>query len=307
MLNSAIWRKFVCIMEKVRLLKTVSVVVMAMLCGVQAKAQYRVNGVVKDSLGDPLAKAYVMEMDEDHRVLNQVQTDLNGFFVMSVRDTLNGYLRIVANGYHPLRERINRNGQRYDLKLALKPASRLQTLKKHMDDKERFVRSRKLFCGRNSDHSEPWLLQLSKLSDTIYVLRLPVKATNESSVYAEGRTLFFADPAEKHILMLSCSEDAYPIPGNPNEEDTWDEISSPRIGGFLQRGLYEGNIIEDGLLFFYPQFVLTRHELNLLVSQADRVLNLSVDTEAGDNYWLMYPMANFASELKKMVAKLDKK
>lgn len=269
-------------------------------------SQQRISGTVTDSLGHPLFKANITEIDKNHRIVNQTTTDHRGNFVMAVRDTLTGHLRISANGYVTQRDRIRRNQQVLRVSLEKRKASRLSTLMaKNTNKKSKAIRSKKLFCGRNGAHEEPWMVMVERLSDSIYVLQIPVKAQNMAGNYKEGRTMSFLDLNDYQIITVYNGEDAIPIEGNPDSYDPRDHNEMQRIGNFkLHNGFEE--YTTDNPIYFYPQFILTLDDIQILLAQADRLSRIAVDTEAADNFWLVYPMDTFHKELTKIIDKLNK-
>ena len=60
-------------------------------------------------------------------------------------------------------------------------------------------------------------------------------------------------------------------------------------------------------LYFYPPFLLTQGEIDQLISRADHLARLLIDSERGDNGWFMYPRKDFGKQLLKEVTKLKRK
>lgn len=276
--------------------------------GSYAKAQH-VSGHITDSLGAPIFKAYVMEMDVNHRILNQTTTDKSGNFVMAVTNTNGGYLRITADGFVTMRDRVMQDQQRYNLVMAKRPASKLSLIQQLPDGKRKYVRTKKLLCGRSGAHVEPWLVMVERLTDSIFVVQLPVKADNLASSYKEGRSMIFLDTNDYHMVMSYNSEEAYAVAGEPDDYDVWtNDVAFQRTNAMRgQKSAYEVPDYDGGSIYFYPQFLFTLDELQMLASQSDRLARLAVDTQAGDNYWLVYPMDGFGKELQKILTKLTKK
>ena len=288
--------------------KHLILILLLAVCNLTAQAQQRISGTVTDSLGNPINKVYVIEMDKEHRILNQTTTDRRGNFVMSVRDTLTGYLRFTAGGYDMHRDRIRRNLQRFSIQLAEHKASRLSVIRqKDNGQKPRYVVTSKLLCGRIGVHEEPWTVSLERLNDSLYVLQMPVKADNPAGLYKEGRSVTFLDMNDYQLTMAYNGEDALPVAGYPNEDGVWNTKDMQRIGNFKLQSQRESIDREQNLpIYFYPQFILTREDLQILTNQADRLRLVAVDNEAGNNFWQVYPMDGFAKELRKILGKLDK-
>ncbi len=287
--------------------KRLSFVLVALFCCFSAHAQKHISGTVTDKQGTPIFKANVMEIDKTHRILNQTTTDKQGNFVLAVNDALNGYLRISANGFILQREHIRRNSQKFNIKMEIRKASRLSLIQKQATGKKpRVFRSKQLLCGRSGMHMEPWTVQVERLTDTLYVLQLPVKAENLSGTYKEGRSITFLDNNDYQITMCYNGEDAVAITGNPDFADLKERRDMQNIGNFQLRN---GSDSQDSNepIYYYPQFILTQDDIDILLAQSDRLARVAVDTEAGDNYWLVYPLESFSKELKKAVTKLNKK
>lgn len=280
--------------------------VLLLLTCISANAQLRISGTVTDSLGNPIFKANVMEMDIYHRILNQTSTDKKGNFVMSVRDTLTGYLRISANGYVNTRDRIRKNLQSFHIKMEERKASRLSMIMQKAGSKSNSIQSIDLLCGRSGAHVEPWLVTIEKLTDSLYVLQMPVKAIHASSVYKEGRTMTLLDANDYPIITCYNGEEALPISGAPNEYDHDRLKDQQSIGNFQMKSGTQLNAIDDNL-YFYPQFILTIDDIEVLMAQSDHLARITVDTEGGDNFWFVYPMENFTKEFQKIFKKLNKK
>jgi len=276
-------------------------------CALSVQAQLRISGIVTDSLGNPIFKANIVEMDVYHRILNQTTSDKRGNFVMSVRDTLTGYLRISANGYVSTRDRIRKNLQLFNIKLEERKASRLsQILKQTKNGNDNSIQSKNLLCGRSGARVEPWLVTIFPLTDSLFVLQLPVKAIDGSALYKEGRTMTFLDANDYPIITCYNGEDAVAFPGAPNDYDRESLKSMQSIGNFRVKSGTHMNAVEDDV-YFYPQFILSLEDIEVLMAQVENLARVTVDTEAGDNYWFVYPMDTFAKEFKKILSKLTKK
>lgn len=275
-------------------------------CAVLSAQAQRVAGTVTDSIGNPVAQANVIEIDINHRIVSHTKTDKQGNFSIAVRDANSNRLRITADGFAIITKRIETKGKQTYV-LSRKTESRLSKEEKQFWGKQRkYVITDKLFCGKSGSQSVPWNVMLEQLSDTMYVLRLPVKANDLSGIYIEGRSVTFLNNEDAHVLMIYNGEDASVVNGYPNDLNTWDNIINRSFDTADIHTGYEG--YHDALpYYFYPPFLISADEMKVLVNDADNLFRLLIDTERADNYWLMYPRKSFAKELQKVLTKLKAK
>lgn len=283
-----------------RMKNVILCLLVALVCHATAIAQ-RVSGTVVDSLGRAIAKADVMELDKNHRVLNFTRTNKNGVFTMRVNNPDAAHIRISAWGYNTLSERtVPQQGLTFTL--TEKTPSRLQQIEAtRTKGKRRYVLTNKLLCGRSLAREVPWLVMLEHLCDTMYVLRLPIKAEALSGQYKENRMAIFEAKNQDIILQLYNGEDATPVEGNPNESATWNPFTEEVRTVMTQTGY--GDLNDDATYYYYPAFIITSSQLRLLQEKALDFSRLMINNERANNYWIMYPMNNFAKELQRAVAK----
>lgn len=273
-----------------------------------AKAQQHISGAVTDSLGQPIFKAYVLETDETDRIINQTTTDRNGLFTMAFSGIKEHYLRITADGFVSIHRRMEQTASNLKIKMAERPKARFRDIMQSAKGKKRkMVRSTKLFCGRSGIQEVPWMVQIEQLNDTIFSLQMPVTSINKNGTYPEGRTMVFLDKNDYHMLMGYNCEDAYPIIGNPSDEDTWNTIG--KDNNFGKYNAQNASLLTDSNepVYYYPQFLFTLDELQMLCKQADNLSYIIIDIETGDNYWNVYPLESFGKELTRILTKLQKK
>ena len=203
----------------------------------------------------------------------------------------------------------SRTGQNQCFVMSRKKASRLSTIQKQQKGREsNYVLTEALLCGRKANGNEvPWLVMVEMLGDSTYVLRLPVHATSTSAIYPEGRGIVFLDWGDGQMLACYSGEDTRPTKGAPREYKTWrDVLDYEEMSGYMQRD-YGDRMGEMEELYFYPPFLLTQGEIDQLISRADHLARLLIDSERGDNGWFMYPRKDFGKQLLKEVTKLKRK
>ena len=151
------------------------------------------------------------------------------------------------------------------------------------------------------------MVQIEQLNDTVFSLQMPVTSINKNGTYPEGRTMVFLDKNDYHMLMGYNCEDAYPIIGNPSDEDTWNTIG--KDNNFGKYNAQNASLLTDSNepVYYYPQFLFTLDELQMLCKQADNLSYIIIDIETGDNYWNVYPLESFGKELTRILTKLQKK
>ncbi len=293
-----IGRKFYSVNQKVLAMLTMAFVSLA------ANAQ-SISGRVTDQNGKPIFKANIMEMDKNHRILNQTTSDKNGNFVMSARDTLAGHLCITCNGYVMMHERIRNTHDRFHIHLEERKPSRLSTLSKNdFNTKNSSFETRRLLCGRSGAHVEPWNVVFERISKDTYILQLPVKASHTTGVYKEGRTITFLDDNDYQIILCYNGEDAPALRCSPNDYEFRKNMQE--IGNYKAQTGTQINALEEDI-YYFPQFVITQDDLDILMAQPERLARIAVDTEDADNYWLVYPLDTFTKEMKKILTKMNNK
>lgn len=273
------------------------------MCCISAQAQH-LSGTVTDSLGTPIFKANVMEIDRVNRIDNHTSTDRNGHFTMAFTGKEDNYIFVTADGYVTYHRAIGDNTSLLKIQMQKRPKSRLSEIKKKaVGQKRRFVKTNKLLCGRSGLQEVPWTTIVEAVNDTIFMLQLPVTVIDKHSTYPEGRTITFLDKNDYHMLMAYNGEDAFPIMGNPNDDDVWTNMGKDAIN---KRVFHEDREDSDVPTYFYPQFLFTLDELQMLCEQSDRIGYILVDVETADNYWNVYTLSTFGKELKKIITKLTK-
>ena len=268
----------------------------------------RISGIVTDQEGTAIENARLTEVDADHRILSGAETDANGCFTMKLRKAGSSRIRINAEGYVMLTQR-SRTGQNQCFVMSRKKASRLSTIQKQQKGRERnYVLTEALLCGHKANGNEvPWLVMVEMLGDSTYVLRLPVHATSTSAIYPEGRGIVFLDWGDGQMLASYNGEDTRPTKGAPREYKTWrDVLNYEEMSCYMLRD-YGDRMGEMEELYFYPPFLLTQGEIDQLISHADHLARLLIDSERGDNGWFMYPRKDFGKQLLKEVTKLKRK
>lgn len=276
-----------------------------------AYAQH-VSGKVQDPNGDPIFKAYVTELDNTNRICNQTTTDRAGNFTMAFTGVVGHYICITADGFQTRRQKIDAQDQIFKFNMSERPKSKLSLLKQQLDQqagkKRRYVRSNNLLCGRSGGQEVPWMVEIEQINDTLFTLQMPITALNANGAYPEGRTMVFLDKNDYHMLMGYCAEEAIPMLGNPADEDVWNSIGKEITNEKVYARNSETMAFDStDPIYYYPEFLFTLDELQLLCKEAENISYLVIDVETGDNYWNVYPMEDFGKELTKILNKLTKK
>lgn len=273
-----------------------------MLACVNASAQH-LTGSVIDSLGNPIANAEVVELSSSHRVLNHTTTTEKGLFSIHLSNNQRAHISVRAEGYVQLTTQVVPE-QKYRLMLQKKHPSPLQLLKEKYEGKpKKSLLTNKLLCGRYRSREVPWLVKLEYIGDNTFLLQLPIKSETEYGVYREGRMTVVETNDLQHVLELYNSNDCIPVEGSPNEKETWERFSGKSIGVQPQWSWYSDDV-EDKVFYYYPTYILTKHDLEQLIFRSSEINRILLDNEAADNFWIMYPMKGFAKELKKAMLKL---
>lgn len=267
------------------------------------RAQQSISGTVTDSDGNPIFKANVMEVDRVNRIDHYTTTDPNGLFTMGFTGKSQNYIFVTADGFQTYHRSIGDATQLLKIHLKKRPVSRLSEIrKKAAGTKRRFVKTNKLLCGRSGLQEVPWTTIVEAINDSIFMLQLPVTTINKHATYHEGRTITFLDKNDYHMLLAYNGEEAYPILGNPADDDIWDHMGKEVPSLVFTRDDSDPELSA----YFYPQFLFTLSDLQMLCDQADRIGYILVDIETADNYWNYYTLDTFGKELKRILDKLTK-
>lgn len=242
--------------------------------------------------GEPLAKANVVELDANHRVINQTQTDVAGFFSM-----------IVSGGKTSVR--VTYDGmRRFTRKIGTQTTWEIELEKDNETDGKR-VKSRyetnKLLVGHVQGRAVPQLTWLEHLTDTTFCLVVPVRVFKGVEDYPSGRKITVQDYNSRIVATGECIETATAEEGAP---ESWDPFVRTSTNNSADNN--SQFTTDDRDYFCYPRFVFSKTELEYLIDHSTEIACFAVDTSRGDNYWLYYTSKNFGKELQKLLNRMLK-
>ena len=264
---------------------------MLALCIVSFAQLKQIHGRVlhKD---EPLAKANVMELNANHRIINQIHTDANGYFTLKV----SGEKTSVRVTYNGMRKYTHKIGTRTKWEISLD---------KEKDMGENKVRSHhettKLFVGRMQGRTIPQLSWIEHLTDTTFCIIVPVRTISAVDEYPQGRRMVVQDYNGRIIATGVCIEPAMPEEGLPQSYDPYVRTSSNNSANNNSQFT-----TDDRDYFCYPRFLFKRTDLENIIDHSTEVECFAVDTTRGDNYWIYYKAKNLGKELQKILNKMLK-
>lgn len=263
------------------------------ICAATASAQHmQLQGTVMHD-GAPLAGATVMEIDNNHRILNQTYTDNDGHFSMKTTGGKTS-LRVTAAGMYRFTQKIGNNT---NWTVKLKKDEHADAPNKA---KARYE-TQKLLVGRLNNRPVPQLTWVEQLTDTTFTLVLPVRMPTMVEEYPSGRKLTVTDFNGHVVALGECIEQATPEEGTPK---SWDPFLQPANNNSVENE--SPFTTNDRDYFAYPRFSVTKTELEYLIDHSAELACFAVDTARGDNYWLYYPSTTFARELQKILNRMLK-
>ena len=268
-----------------------SIFLFAMALAMQAQTLLIHGRVMHDD--SPLPKANVVEIDANHRIINQTQTDAMGHFTLNVT----GGKTSVRVTHHGMRKFTRKIGTRTTWEIVLEK-------EQDMGGANR-VRSRhettKLICGHIQGRIIPQLTWVEQLSDTTFCLVVPVRVSNGVEEYPQGRKMTVQDYNGRAVAIGHCIESAIPEEGAPQSYDPYVRASSNNSAN--NNSQFSS---DDRDYFCYPRFLFGITDLEYLIDHSTELACFAVDTAPGDNYWLYYKSKNFAKELQKILNKMLK-
>lgn len=242
--------------------------------------------------GEPLAKANVVELDVNHRIINQTQTDDAGFFSLNV----SGGKTSVRVTYEGMRKFTRKIGTQTSWQIELDK-------EKDMGGKK--VKSRhettKLLVGHIQGRAVPQLTWVEHLTDTTFCLIVPVRVFKGVEEYPSGRKIAVMDYNGRIIATGECIENAIAEEGAPQ---SWDPYVRTSTNNSADNNSQFSTDERD--YFCYPRFLFSKTELEYLIDHSKEVACFAVDTSRGDNHWLYYTGKNFGKELQKVLNRMLK-
>lgn len=242
---------------------------------------------------EPLVKANVVEMDANHRIINQTLTDEAGYFNLNVTGGKTS-VRVTYNGM-----------RRFTRKIGTKTVWDIELEKESPSDSKKKVKSRhetsKLLVGHLQGRAVPQLTWIEQLTDTTFCLIIPVRVYNAVEEYPIGRKVTVQDYNGRIVATGNCIEEAIPEEGAPQSWDPFIRTSSNNSSD--NNSQFTTN---DRDYFCYPRFLFKKTELEYMIDHSQELACFAVDTSRGDNYWMYYTGKNFAKEMQKILNKMLK-
>lgn len=264
-----------------------------MLSCIQAIAQKnQVYGKVMFN-GEPLENANVMEVDANHRMLNQTQTDASGFFTLFVTGDKTS-IRVTCNGMKKFTQKI---GTQKSWKIELKEDTDTLSNRKVKSKHE----TKKLLVGHLQGRVVPQLTWVEQLTDSTFCLIIPIRVFSGVEEYPKGRRLVVQDYNSHAVAIGTNIEAAMPEEGAPESWDPFVRTSSNNSAD--NNSQFTSN---DNDFFCYPRFLFSRRDLEYIIDNSNSIACFAVDTSRGDNYWIYYMSKSFPKEMQKILNKMLK-
>ncbi|MCM1372927.1 MAG: carboxypeptidase-like regulatory domain-containing protein [Bacteroides sp.] len=261
------------------------------ISAVSAQETY-IQGSVSHN-GRPLEQAKIMEMDVNHRILNQTYSDSNGHFVLKVTGGKTS-LRVTAPGMRKFTQKINHA-----------TTWQVNMKKDHTPEESDKAKARyettKLLVGRMNDRAIPQISWVEQLTDTTYTLVVPVRMPTMVEEYPIGRKLTVTDFNGHAVAIGKCIEEAVPEEGLPKSWDPFIRVSTNNSADNASPFT-----TDDRDYFAYPRFSFTKAEMEYMIDHSTELACFAVDTSRGDNFWIYYPATSFARELQKILNRMQK-
>ena len=264
-----------------------------MLSCIQAIAQKnQVYGKVMFN-GEPLENANVMEVDANHRMLNQTQTDASGFFTLFVTGDKTS-IRVTCNGMKKFTQKIGtQKSWNIELKEDTDTLSNRKVKSKH--------ETKKLLVGHLQGRVVPQLTWVEQLTDSTFCLIIPIRVFSGVEEYPKGRRLVVQDYNSHAVAIGTNIETAMPEEGAPESWDPFVRTSSNNSAD--NNSQFTSN---DNDFFCYPRFLFSRRDLEYIIDNSNSIACFAVDTSRGDNYWIYYMSKSFPKEMQKILNKMLK-
>lgn len=264
-----------------------------MLSCIQAIAQKnQVYGKVMFN-GEPLENANVMEVDANHRMLNQTQTDASGFFTLFVTGDKTS-IRVTRNGMKKFTQKIGtQKSWNIELKEDTDTLSNRKVKSKH--------ETKKLLVGHLQGRVVPQLTWVEQLTDSTFCLIIPIRVFSGVEEYPKGRRLVVQDYNSHAVAIGTNIEAAMPEEGAPESWDPFVRTSSNNSAD--NNSQFTSN---DNDFFCYPRFLFSRRDLEYIIDNSNSIACFAVDTSRGDNYWIYYMSKSFPKEMQKILNKMLK-
>lgn len=243
--------------------------------------------------GEPLENANVMEVDANHRMLNQTQTDASGFFTLFVTGDKTS-IRVTCNGMKKFTQKIGtQKSWNIELKEDTDTLSNRKVKSKH--------ETKKLLVGHLQGRVVPQLTWVEQLTDSTFCLIIPIRVFSGVEEYPKGRRLVVQDYNSHAVAIGTNIEAAMPEEGAPESWDPFVRTSSNNSAD--NNSQFTSN---DNDFFCYPRFLFSRRDLEYIIDNSNSIACFAVDTSRGDNYWIYYMSKSFPKEMQKILNKMLK-
>ena len=243
--------------------------------------------------GEPLENANVMEVDANHRMLNQTQTDASGFFTLFVTGNKTS-IRVTCNGMKKFTQKIGtQKSWEIELKEDTDTLSNRKVKSKH--------ETKKLLVGHLQGRVVPQLTWVEQLTDSTFCLIIPIRVFSGVEEYPKGRRLVVQDYNSHAVAIGTNIEAAMPEEGAPESWDPFVRTSSNNSAD--NNSQFTSN---DNDFFCYPRFLFSRRDLEYIIDNSNSIACFAVDTSRGDNYWIYYMSKSFPKEMQKILNKMLK-
>ena len=264
-----------------------------LLCCAPAWAQRQnVSGTVKGPDG-VIAKAFVREIDSNHRVFNQTTTDRNGLFSFQVRDAQHS-LQFYAPGYRTLSHKML--GEK-----SFRVTMEKRRTSPYVATAKVILANDELFCGHYFGEVVRQHAWVEKMCDTLYAIILPVEMVRLVDEYPSGRQLIVLDEMGRQVMQCENVVDVYPLRDDPDKID-----QSCIAQSYTGTDRIPGATEDDKKLYAYPHFQISRAQLEQLCEKPEQLARLAVDTYRADNYWNFFPTDRTIGLFKKILAESKK-
>ena len=243
--------------------------------------------------GEPLENPNVMQVDANHRMLNQTQTDASGFFTLFVTGDKTS-IRVTCNGMKKFTQKI---GTQKSWKIELKEDTDTLSNRKVKSKHE----TKKLLVGHLQGRVVPQLTWVEQLTDSTFCLIIPIRVFSGVEEYPKGRRLVVQDYNSHAVAIGTNIEAAMPEEGAPESWDPFVRTSSNNSAD--NNSQFTSN---DNDFFCYPRFLFSRRDLEYIIDNSNSIACFAVDTSRGDNYWIYYMSKSFPKEMQKILNKMLK-
>lgn len=273
---------------------------LAMLMSVACSfAQQRLSGKITDG-NVALEGVHIEEVDEANRILNHTYTNASGIYVLMLRSA-SSKVRVAKQGYETIEQKL-KGESRVNFTMVAHATQNVNVLQKLKNAP--FVESQHLLEGHdNHDKAILQPVHIEQMSDSTFIICVPVVPSNKTNMYPAGRKMLFLNIIDNRMLTLKCVQDCFPIGNNTIDFDF--AIHSPQATADYNIG--NGRSLKVNY-YLYPCFMFTRKDMDKFIEKkAKNTFRIAIETDDGKGYWFLYPTKTFVTELKRMMDRFDTK